>query len=176
MTPDQLPRQPQGPLPPEDAELLDRLRDAWAELDPPPPGLAERAIVAIGMDDLDLELMLLQESASDLAGARGVETARTLTFSGESVSVMVTVTPSRRHHFRLDGWVAPLGGGRIHVRHSGGRDVDGEVDRDGRFVLHDVPAGMVQLVYHPRRTRTTDDVPLRPVAAPPVRLGLGGDA
>ena len=170
MTPDQLPRQHPEPLHPEDAELLNRLAEAWSELDPPPPGLAERAIVAIGMDDIDLELMLLQESSTEMAGARGVETARTLTFSGESVSVMVTITPSRRHPFRLDGWVAPLGGGRVHVRHSGGRDVDGDVDRDGRFVLHDVAAGMVQLVYHPRETRTPEREPLRSVAAPPVRL------
>lgn len=164
-----------GGLHPEDVELLARLAQTWAEHDPVPPDLAERSLVAIGMDDLDLELLLLADRSDDLAGARGVETARTLTFSGDSVSVMITITPSRRHRFRLDGWVAPLGGGRVHVRHATGRDLDGDVDSDGRFVLQDVPAGMVQLVYHPRRTTTDDtdpassDVP-RSVAAPPIRL------
>lgn len=161
-----------GPLHPEDVALLAQLAQVWDEHDPVPPDLVERSLVAIGMDDLELELLLLADRTDDLVGARGVETARTLTFSGESVSVMITITPSRRHRFRLDGWVAPLGGGHIHVRHATGRDLDGDVDSDGRFVLQDVPAGMVQLVYQPRDTHADPsggELP-RAVAAPPIRL------
>jgi hypothetical protein len=164
-----------------DTELLDRVRRLWEDYDPSPSDLPQRALVAIGMDDLELELLLLQDSFADLAGARGTATARTLTFSGEAVSVMVTITPVRADRFRLDGWVAPLGGGRVQARHSTGPDVDADVDREGRFVLDDVPSGLVQIVYHPndvpgygaldhRHRARSDHRGNRPVAAPPVRL------
>ncbi|GAB2690569.1 carboxypeptidase regulatory-like domain-containing protein [Thalassiella azotivora] len=160
-----------NPVHPDDRGLLRSLRRMWERLDPPPADLADRSLVAVAVDDLDLELLLLTDDASRLVGARGEETARTLTFSGDCVSVMVTITRSRRHHYRLDGWVAPLGEGRVELRHSAGRDVAGPVDADGRFVLRDVPAGTVQLVYHPDARAVAGGPPvLRSVAAPPVHL------
>lgn len=158
-----------------DAELVAALRAMWHEQDPVPADLSERVLVAVGMDDLELELLLLSQTA-ELTGARSAQTARTLTFSGDAVSVMVTISPSRRHRFRLDGWVAPLANGRVEARHSSGQDVEAPVDGDGRFVLHDVPAGLVQLVYHPGGSTDGDAhgaataASARSVAAPPIQL------
>jgi hypothetical protein len=166
-------------LPPEDVALLEQLQRMWSELDPAPDDLAERSLVAIAMDDLDLELLLLQDTSSELTGARSlVETARTLTFSGEQVTVMVTITPTG-DAFRIDGWVAPAMPGFVEIRRASGPGDTGApmtgstarepVDGDGRFVLHDVPPGMAQLVYHPKPA-AHDQQPLRSVAAPPIRL------
>ncbi|HEX5533167.1 MAG TPA: hypothetical protein VFX33_05450 [Actinomycetales bacterium] len=166
-------------LPPDDVALLKQLQSMWSELDPAPDDLAERSLVAIAMDDLDLELLLLQDASSDLAGARSmVETARTLTFSGERVTVMVTITPTSGGAFRIDGWVAPAVSGFVEIRRANGSDTGAPlggsaarepVDADGRFVLLEVPPGMAQLVYHPKPA-AHDEQPLRSVAAPPIRL------
>jgi hypothetical protein len=167
-------------LPPDDVALLEQLQSMWSELDPAPDDLANRSLVAIAMDDLDLELLLLQDTSSDLAGARSlVETARTLTFSGEQVTVMVTITPTSGDAFRIDGWVAPAAPGFVEIRRASGSADTGAplagsaarepVDADGRFVLLEVPPGMAQLVYHPKPAAHGQQ-PLRSVAAPPIRL------
>lgn len=167
-------------LPPEDVALLKQLQSMWSELDPAPDDLADRSLVAIAMDDLDFELLLLQDASNDLAGARStVETARTLTFSGEQVTVMVTITPTSGGAFRIDGWVAPAMPGIVEIRRAtastdNGGPLSGSaarepVDADGRFVLLEVPPGMAQLVYHPKPVAQGQQ-PLRSVAAPPIRL------
>lgn len=148
-----------------DAALLAALRTMWEEADPPSTDLADRMVLAVQLERLDAELLLLSEDVQVPAGARTEEPARTLTFSHDAVSVMVTITP-RGRRFRLDGWVAPGHGGQLELRRPDGAVTSVAVDSDGRFVLGDVRPGMIQLVYRP-----PDGGPLsHPVAAPPVRL------
>jgi hypothetical protein len=151
----------------EDAELLDRLRQMWEIGDPMPDGLVERITFAIGLDDIDAEFMRLTEEVLVPAGARGAEHVRTITFGGESVTVMVTVTQEGRDNFRLDGWLAPAAALQIELRRADG-SLTTVADDDGRFVFDEVPPGLAQLVLHPTPNSAVEL--RRDVVAPAVQL------
>lgn len=132
-----------------DARWLDTLRLMWSERDPVPPGLADRVSVALAVADLDAELLELVEDLA-VAGARGEDRARTVTFSSDTVSVMVTIDEGPRG-VRLDGWVGEGGGIRVELRGpDGSRDT--VADEDGRFAFDGIAAGVVRLVLHPTGT------------------------
>ena len=150
----------------DDAEFLDALRLMWAERDPVPADLADRVTAALAAADLDAELLELVADDLALSGARGEDRTRTVTFSSESVSVMVTVDRGSGGS-RLDGWIAEGGGLRVELRHA---DVvrDTVADEDGRFAFDGVPGGVARLVLHP-----TDGAGLRlarPVSTPGVEI------
>jgi hypothetical protein len=150
-----------------DAELLDQLQAMWESRDPVPEGLVERVTFAIGLDDLDVEMMRLTEEVLVPAGARGAEHVRTITFGGESITVMVTVSQEGHEAFRLDGWLAPAAALSIELRRSEG-SVTTSSDEGGRFVFEEVPAGLAQLVLHPTPNSAVE---LRQdVVAPAVQL------
>jgi hypothetical protein len=150
-----------------DAELLDQLQAMWESRDPVPEGLVERVTFAIGLDDLDVEMMRLTEEVLVPAGARGAEHVRTITFGGESITVMVTVSQEGHEAFRLDGWLAPAAALSIELRRSEG-SVRTSSDEGGRFVFEEVPAGLAQLVLHPTPNSAVE---LRQdVVAPAVQL------
>jgi hypothetical protein len=150
-----------------DAELLDQLQAMWESRDPVPEGLVERVTFAIGLDDLDVEMMRLTEEVLVPAGARGAEHVRTITFGGESITVMVTVSQEGHEAFRLDGWLAPAAALSIELRRSEG-SVMTSSDEGGRFVFEEVPAGLAQLVLHPTPNSAVE---LRQdVVAPAVQL------
>ena len=151
----------------DDAELLDRLQAMWEAADPMPRGLVERVTFAIGLDDLDVEMMRLTEEVLVPAGARGAEHVRTITFGGDSITVMVTVSQQGHDSFRLDGWLAPAAALSIELRRSEA-SVSTSSDEDGRFVFDDVPPGLAQLVLHPTPNSAVE---LRQdVVAPAVQL------
>ena len=150
-----------------DAELLDHLKAMWEARDPVPPGLVERVTFAIGLDDLDVELMRLTEEVLVPSGARGAEHVRTITFGGDSITVMVTVSQEGHEAFRLDGWLAPAAALSIELRRSEA-SVTTSSDEDGRFVFDNVPPGLAQLVLHPTPNAAVE---LRQdVVAPAVQL------
>lgn len=150
-----------------DAALLDQLQAMWEQTDPVPPGLVERVTFAIGLDNLDVEMMRLTEEVLVPAGARGAEHVRTITFGGESVTVMVTVSQEGPDVFRLDGWLAPSAALSIELRRADG-SLTTASDEDGRFVFEDVPPGLAQLVLHPTPNSAVE---LRQdVVAPAVQL------
>jgi hypothetical protein len=149
-----------------DADWLDTLRLMWTERDPVPADLAERVSVALAVSDLDAELLELVEGMLSPAGARGEDRTRTVTFSSDTLSVMVTIDHGPGGA-RLDGWVADGGGLRVELR-SGSASRDVVTDEDGRFAFDAVPAGLVRLVVHP-----TDGAALvlaRPVTTPGVEI------
>ncbi len=133
-----------------DAALLDRLQTMWEKTDPVPVGLVERVTFAIGLDDLDVELMRLTEEVLMPAGARGAEHVRTITFGGESITVMVTVSQEGQEAFRLDGWLAPAAALSIELRRADGS------------ITHDVGRGRpVRLRRRAARTGAAGPAPDR---------------
>lgn len=131
----------------DDRALLDQLRAMWERADPLPADLVRRALFLLELDNVDFELMSLRETLV-AEGARGVETASTITFASESLTVMVTISDTDARRRRLDGWIAPSGALRLELRTTTGVR-EGVADADGRFVFTDVPMGLVQLVIQP---------------------------
>lgn len=149
----------------EEAVLLDRLRSTWERRDPVPGDLVDRVLFAVWLEDLDteVEMLTMTEHAGDLVGVRATETARTVTFSTDDLSILISVSERPEGRRRVDGWVTPRGSGRITLRRTDGTSSATTVDEDGRFALDDLAAGLVQIVLH-----RGDDQPL--VAAPPIEL------
>ena len=135
---------------PGDGQLLRELRRMWEHLDPADDDLANRILFRLELEDLEAEVMSLQELSA--AGARGYETARTVSFVAERVTVMVTVSMvgrvAGREQRRLDGWIAPGAALQIELRADGGaRSV--LADDDGRFVFDNVAPGPIRLMIYP---------------------------
>lgn len=131
-----------------DTELLATMAGMYDSFDPVPDGLVERIGFTLTLADLEIELARLTAEIREPVGARGEERARTVTFSSDSLTVMVTMTPANHGGFRIDGWLAPGGSLRVELRTDGGsREV--LADGNGRFEFGAVPSGLVQLVLHP---------------------------
>jgi hypothetical protein len=151
-------------LPQDDDELLDALRSMWERRDPVPAGLVDRAQFAIWLEDLDteVEMLVLTSEVDVAAGARSTETARTVTFSTDHLSILITVSERPDGRRRVDGWVSPATSGEVVVRQVDGSSREAVVDADGRFALDDLVPGMAQLVL-----RSSDSTS---VATPPIEL------
>jgi hypothetical protein len=137
------PVRPDGPLDGTDLSTLDDLRCAWDLADPVPGGLLDRVRFALSVDDLHAEVGRITELVG--AGARGAELARSITFDGASLAVVISVSPAGESEVRVDGWVAPAGAYDAELR------VDGEKltttsDEHGRFAFARVGRGPVQLL------------------------------
>ena len=150
----------------DDAALLLDLRAMWETLDPPPADLCDRVLFTHELRNLEFELMQMHD-ALDLVGARGHETARTVTFGSDSLTVMVNLAGSGHEPRRLDGWVVPATPLRVELRTSTGAQ-ETFADADGRFAFDEAPAGMVQLVLHPTDGTTVELT--RPVVTPAIQL------
>lgn len=150
-----------------DDELLADLRRMWQHADPMPRDLPDRVLLALELEQLDVDVELLQlvSSAREDAGVRSATTdVSTVTFSGPTVTVMIRVRETGPDRRQLDGWLAPTRPTRVTVHHPGGR-AEVEVDARGRFVLDDIAAGLTRLVL-----ASTDDPRAKPFATPPVEL------
>jgi len=79
---------------------------------------------------------------------RSEEESRTVTFDSESLTIMISITPTGHDVVRLDGWLAPPGCHGIELRTAGMRRTT-TADGQGRFALDDVPHGLAQLVVRP---------------------------
>jgi hypothetical protein len=143
---------PGEPLDATDLALLGEVRGLFESVDGCPPDLVERVQFALALETvlsqegaLDLEVMRLAEQDADLlAGVRGEERSRTITFDSESLTIMISLSPADGG-VRFDGWLAPPAPHRIEVRTVDGTLV-ADADADGRFVVEPVPPGMAQLV------------------------------
>lgn len=151
----------------EDARLLAEIARLYELVDPMPADLVERIGFTLTFADMEMELARLVAESRVPVGARGEERARTVTFSSDSLTVMVTITPVSQSRCRIDGWIAPSAAIMVELRTDrGSQDVVADVD--GRFEFAGVPCGLVQLVFHP----TPDsEVQLRsPVVTPAVQV------
>jgi hypothetical protein len=147
-------------------DLMRQLREMWEAADPAPADLAERMIFTLQLENLEFELLRLHDVLEPV-GARGHETARTVTFGSDSLTVMVSMSGSGRPPHRVDGWIAPAAALRVELRTARGtRETTADVD--GRFAFTEVPAGLIQLVLHP--TPGADLTLARPVVTPAIQL------
>jgi hypothetical protein len=134
---------------PSDFALLNSLRAYYDERDPVPDGLVYRIQFEITLDALHTEVATLTQLDMATAGTRSAttEAVRTITFSSESLTTMVTLTPLDDGTVRVDGWAAPGAGIRVELLlPSGPRNT--YADEDGRFVFEAVPCGLAKFALH----------------------------
>lgn len=123
-----------------DEELIERLRTAF----PPVPG----HLLAVGLAAFDwlvpdATLATVAYDAADTpAGVRGGE-PRTLTFAGPDVRVEIEVCGRE-----IVGQLAPAADAEVILRSPAG-ERGTRTDESGGFVLPQVPAGLVSLLFRP---------------------------
>lgn len=164
--PDELDSEANRLLDETDQELLAELSRLYEQMDPVPPGLVDRVGFTLTLANMEMELARFVSDSVDPVGARGEEGARTLTFSAENLTVMVTITRVGRLRYRMDGWLAPGGGMHVELRLQGASNDDAHADDDGSF--GQVPSGLARLVFHP--TEGAEVRLLTPVATPAITL------
>jgi hypothetical protein len=137
------------PLDPTDFALLNSLRAYYDERDPVPDGLVERIQFELTLDALNAEVATLMQLDLAEAGVRSTatEAVRTITFTSESLTTMVTLTPQPDDTVRVDGWAAPGAGIRVELLLPPGNRAT-VADEDGRFVFEEVPAGLAKFALH----------------------------
>jgi hypothetical protein len=129
-----------------DTAALAQVAALYARLDDVPSGLIDRIAFGITLDALHAEIAQLVRSPA-LAGVRADETAaNTVTFTSESMTAMMTITPTSPELARVDGWVTPGGERLVDLRTPAGT-VRTRTDEDGRFVLDGVTRGLVQFTF-----------------------------
>jgi hypothetical protein len=142
------------PLDPTDAALLNSVRAFYDESDPVPDGLIDRIEFELTLDALHAEVATLITMDVATANIRSAapEAVRTITFTSESLTTMVTLTPQPYGTMRVDGWAAPGAGLRVEVLLADGSR-ETHTDSDGRFVFEAVPCGLAKFaLYVPRGT------------------------
>jgi len=138
------------PMDPDDFAVLNSIRAYYDEHDPVPDGLVERIQFELTLDALEAEVATLTQLDLATAGARGgsaTEAVRTITFTSESVTTMVTISPSAEDLVRVDGWAAPGAGIRVELLLADGPR-ETLADEDGRFVFDSVPSGLAKFALH----------------------------
>lgn len=152
------------PLDDLDATILGTVAEVFRAADPVPAGLVEDIKFALTVQALHAEVADLQRVGAESALARSEYTqTQTLTFSAETLSVMVTMSPIDADEVRVDGWVTGHDSSvRVELR-VGTRTVSAEVDDDGRFILDPAPRGLARFVFLPEGDE-------RPVITPTVEI------
>jgi hypothetical protein len=139
-------------LDPTDFGLLNSLRANFDDRDPVPDGLVERIQFQITLDALNTEVATLTQLDLAAAGARSTttEAVRTITFTTDSLTTMVTLTPLPDGTVRVDGWAAPGAGLGVELLLADGPRHT-YADDDGRFVFESVPSGLAKFALDVRR-------------------------
>jgi len=136
------------PLTAADVELLDAVARMWENADPVPADLVDRVTFVLQLQDVEAELLRLEQEMLAPAGARAEEFARTVTFTSESLSVMVMIGGNGPTGMRIDGWVSEGGGLDVVLRGSAA-ELRTTTDDDGRFAFDGLAPGLVQLIFEP---------------------------
>ncbi len=136
------------PLDQTDLDLLAELADLYTDTDPVPPGQAERMKIAMTVESLHAEVAELTELAGPMLVATRAETTAAepgaVTFSGESVSLMIAESDPTSATVGLDGWVSPAGA-LVQV-HRGDLVLSVRSDQHGRFTVAGLPRGSLWFV------------------------------
>jgi hypothetical protein len=158
---------------PDDGRLLARLGEMLRAADPPPADALELARQSFGLRTIEAELArLVEDSETAMAesaapsramAVRGAGLAaepRQLTFhfdggpDGAELIIAIQVESSAGR-LRITGHLTPQESARIEVRQPAAPQVRAiDVDRLGRFVIDDVPAGPTRLTC--RRAEVPD--------------------
>lgn len=134
--------------------LLVAIKRMYDELDPPPSGLTERVLVALAVDDLDLEyeLLTMVHRSQQLAGVRsGDDQKLVMEFTAAGVTVLLRISPADAGHRRIDGWVtrtADAKGELVDLTASLWQEQGSHtcpVGAHGRFEFAAVPPGLTRL-------------------------------
>ena len=131
-----------------DLTILASLARVLDQIDPVPPGLVDRTLFALTLEGLHTEVMELQRLEQPALAVRGQDRtvqARTITFTSDSITAMVTLSRAASGGVRIDGWAAPATRYEIELHRPDGV-LHGASDDDGSFVLADVPPGPASLV------------------------------
>jgi len=142
------------PLDARDDALMNRIAAMYNEADPVPAHLVDELIFRVSLDALHAELASLVEPEMAMASRGGAvqpTEVKTLTFSSDSLTTMVTISPSGPDRVRIDGWAAPGAGASVELR-QGAVSTFATADEDGRFVFEDVPHGLTRFVVRPADT------------------------
>lgn len=147
-----------------DGEILRELRTALDAADPMPADLDDTVQFALTVQALRAEIAELERLPADLAAVRSVDYTRasTVTFTSDSMSVVVTITSIDEQTSRIDGWVDGVAA-EAELR-SRQRTDTATVDEHGRFSFPSVERGMVQFVF-----RSSDDT-AKPVITPAMEV------
>ncbi len=152
------------PLDDVDRTILDTVAEVFRAADPVPAGLTEDIKFALTVQAMHAEVAELQRVGAETALARSEYThTQTLTFSAETISVMVTMSPIDADEVRVDGWVTGHDSRvKVEIR-TATRTITAEVDDDGRFTIDPAPRGLVRFVFLPEDAE-------RPVITPTVEI------
>jgi hypothetical protein len=156
-----------GRLDATDAVILGMIADLYDLIDPAPAELVDRLRFGITLDALNAELAELQQVPQDALAARGGEqtsVVKTLTFTSDSLSTMVAISPDGPDRVRIDGWVAPGAGVSVELR-QGSLSRLVTADSDGRFVFDEVAHGLTRFVVRAPQPQTHP-----PVVTPAVEI------
>ena len=153
------------PLDAYDADVLSRIHQLYAQLDPVPLDLVDRLQFAISLDALEVELAELQLESGELLAARAEPTSavQTLTFTSDSITTTVNISSDGPDRVRIDGWIAP-GGASVVELHQGRLVRQIPADEDGRFVFTDVEQALPRFLIRP------ESADALPVATPAVEI------
>jgi hypothetical protein len=141
-----------APMDTTDGVVIQRIAALYEAIDPVPPQLADEVIFMISLDAMNVELAKLVTVSDQLVRARSgtlqASKVKTLRFSSDSLTAMVTISLSGPDRVRIDGWAAPGGGASIEMR-QGAASISTQADADGMFVFEDVPHGTTRFVLRP---------------------------
>lgn len=124
-----------------------QLVEMFSHRDPVPPSLADEVLLAISMEDLDVEYQLLSlvEKTRELAGARQVTDALTVAFAAHGRSLMMRISPLADGRRRVDGWIGPASQVTVKLSRPTGA-VECVTDETGRFELASIAAGPARVM------------------------------
>jgi hypothetical protein len=133
------------PMDDVDWALLDRVREIFGQADPMPADLPERIKFSLAMRGLEAEVARLAADDPQLAGARGAEHSRTITFDSDSLTIMIRIDQNDDGTVRIDGWLAPPQPREIEMQTAADTQTVLS-DKQGRFAFASMPAGTARLV------------------------------
>ncbi len=144
---------PHDPLDERDTAVLAEIAAATRTVDPVPEGLAERALFAMTLEALEAELMELSYVAAPAMSVRAdapAVTARTVTFTSDALTIMITLSSTDGDAVRIDGYAAPGGAMRVALHQPGAINAT-VCDEEGRFSFVGVRRGPSSLVVRNAR-------------------------